>query len=243
MTIAEALRCVAPPAAAESDTEAQVRADAFEVVYRELHRIARRHARPGIDAEDVASAVAVAIVAAGPREPGQSPATDAQAAAYLTVAVRNRLIDRHRAAKREQAEEDFDRFQGIVDPTGEADVEAQLALVQQAQQILYDEAVPAIARDAEGRFDRAGFVEAVQQMSALHRGTWTIDGLLTQAEGSVTASGRNRIYKQHERARTRLLSALPEWLEARCLEPLLDSVVRTLASTELAARVTRGGGA
>jgi DNA-directed RNA polymerase specialized sigma24 family protein len=243
MTIAEALRRVAPPAAARTDDEAQVRADAFEAIYRELHRIARRHARPGIDAEDIASTVAVAIAGAGPREPGQSPATDAQAAAYLTVAVRNRVIDRHRAAKREQVEDDFDRFQGIVDPTGEADVEAQLALVRQAQQILYDEAVPAIARDTEGRFDRAGFVEAVQQMSALHRGTLTIDALLTEADGRVTASGRNRIYKQHERARTRLLAALPEWLDARRLEPTLDVVVRALASTELASRVTRGGGA
>jgi DNA-directed RNA polymerase specialized sigma24 family protein len=243
MTIAEALRRVAPPAAAESADEAQVRADAFEAIYRELHRIARRHSRPGIDAEDVASGVALAIASAGPREPGQSPATDAQACAYLTVAVRNRLIDRHRAAKREQAEDDFDRFHGVVDPTGDADVEAQLALVRRANQILYDEAVPAIARDAEGRFDRAGFVEAVQQMSALHRGTLTIDALLTETDGCVTASGRNRVYKQHERARTRLLSALPGWLDARQLDPTLDAVVRGLASTELASRVTRGGGA
>src|SRR5262245_29027409 len=243
MTIADALRRVAPPAAAESDDEAQVRADAMATVYRELHRIARRHARPGIDAEDIASTVALAIASAGPREPGQSPATDAQAAADLRVAIRNRLVARHAAARREQAEDDFDRFEGIVDATGDADVDAQLALVRQAQQILYDEAVPAIARDAEGRFDRAGFVEAVQQMSALHRGTLTIDGLLTEADGSVTASGRNRLYKEPERARTRLLSALPEWLDARCLEPALDAVRPTPASTELASRVTRGGGA
>ena len=61
--------------------------------------------------------------------------------------------------------------------------------------------------------------------------------------GQVTASGRNRLYKQHERARTRLLGALPAWIEARRLDATLDQVLRRLAATELASRVTRGAGA
>ena len=41
MTIAEALRRVAPPAAADTDDEARVREAALVMVYTELHRLAR----------------------------------------------------------------------------------------------------------------------------------------------------------------------------------------------------------
>jgi len=103
--------------------------------------------------------------------------------------------------------------------------------------------VPAIARDTDGRFDRTGFLTAVQQMRALHQRSLTLDALLVETDGKVTAAGRNRLYKQHERARTRLLGALPAWLEARRLDETLDQVLRRLAATELASRVTRGAGA
>jgi hypothetical protein len=118
-----------------------------------------------------------------------------------------------------------------------------MALLAQAQRLLYEEAVPAIARETDGRFDRDGFLAAVQQMRALHQRSLTLDALLVETDGKVTAAGRNRLYKQHERARTRLLGALPAWLQARRLDDTLDQVLRRLAATELASRVTRGAGA
>lgn len=242
MTIAEALRRVAPPAAAETDDEARVREAALEIVYIELHRLARSRVGDRSAAEDIASGLAYQIAAAGPRDPDRSPPTDGQARAYLWTAIRNRMVDRHRVARREQGDEDLDRFEGGVDVSGEVDVERQMALLQQAQQLLYDEAVPAIARDTDGRFDRTGFLTAVQQMRALHQRSLTLDALLVETDGKVTAAGRNRLYKQHERARTRLLGALPAWLAERRLDETLDQVLRRLAATELASRVTRGAG-
>jgi DNA-directed RNA polymerase specialized sigma24 family protein len=243
MTIADALRRVAPPAAADTEDETRVRAMALEVVYTELHRLARTRVRERSEAEDIASSLAYAIAAAGPRDPDRCPASDGQARAYLWTAIRNRMVDRHRVARREHGDEDLDRFEGAVDPTGEADVDAQLALVVEAQRVLYDEAVPAIAQETQGRFDREGFVTAVQQMRALHQRSLSLDALLVEIDGQVSSAGRNRLYKQHERARTRLLDALPAWLERRRLGEPLDTIVRRLAATELAARVTRGAGA
>lgn len=243
MTIAEALRRVAPPAAADTDDEARVREAALEMVYTELHRLARSRIGDRSEAEDIASGLAYAIAAAGPRDPDRSPPTDGQARAYLWTAIRNRMVDRHRVARREQGDEDLDRFEGAVDLTDDAEVEHRMALLTQAQRLLYEEAVPAIARESDGRFDRDGFLVAVQQMRALHQRSLTLDALLVETDGQVTAAGRNRLYKQHERARTRLLGALPAWLESRRLDERLDQVLRRLAATELASRVTRGAGA
>ena len=80
-------------------------------------------------------------------------------------------------------------------------------------------------------------------MRALHQRSLDARRAAPRADGQVTAAGRNRLYKQHERARTRLLGALPAWLEARRLDDTLDQVLRRLAATELASRVTRGAGA
>ena len=96
MTIADALRRVAPPAAAETDDEAGVRAAALEIVYAELHRLARSRIGDRAEAEDIASGLAYQIAAAGPRDPDRSPPTDGQARAYLWTAIRNRMVDRHR---------------------------------------------------------------------------------------------------------------------------------------------------
>jgi glycine cleavage system H protein len=214
-----------------------------EIVYAELHRLARGRIGDRAEAEDIASSLAYQIAATGPRDADRSPPTDGQARAYLWTAIRNRMVDRLRVARREQGDDDLDRFEGAVDPTDDAEVEHRMTLLAQAQQLLYDEAVPAIARDTDGRFDRDGFLTAVQQMRALHQRSLTLDALLVETDGQVTASGRNRLYKQHERARTRLLGALPAWLEARRLDATLDQVLRRLAATELASRVTRGAGA
>ena len=98
MTIADALRRVAPPAAAETDDEVRVRDAALEIVYAELHRLARSRIGDRAEAEDIASSLAYQIAATGPRDPDRSPPTDGQARAYLWTAIRNRMVDRHRVA-------------------------------------------------------------------------------------------------------------------------------------------------
>ena len=66
MTIAEALCRVAPPAAAETDDEARVREAALEIVYIELHRLARSRVGDRSEAEDIASGLAYQIATASP---------------------------------------------------------------------------------------------------------------------------------------------------------------------------------
>src|SRR5829696_6480867 len=75
---------------------ARVREVALEIVYIELHRLARSRVGDRSEAEDIASGLAYQIAAAGPRDPDRSPPTDGQARAYLWTAIRNRMVDRHR---------------------------------------------------------------------------------------------------------------------------------------------------
>lgn len=241
MTLADALRLVAPPAAARSDEELGVRQTALEVIYGELHRLARLKCADRAEAEDVASGLACSIAAAGPRDPATAPPTDAQARDYLSTAVRNRLIDRYRAGHRVTGDEELDRFAGASGPDVDLDAGSRTALLREAEGVLYEQAVPAIAHDGGQRFDRDGFLAAIDQMRAINREELTIERLLMAADGEVTSAGRNRIYKQHERARSRLLAALPRWLESQTLTPPVSTAVRRLAAFELAARVSRGG--
>jgi DNA-directed RNA polymerase specialized sigma24 family protein len=240
MTLVDALRAVAPPAAAPTEAELHLRQEALAVIYAELHRLARSKGASRDDAEDAASQIAVAIAASGPREADACPKSEGQARGYLAAALRNRLIDRYRVVKRMAIPEDLDVFPAPPErePVDHGKLEA---LMHDATDILYDQAVPAIARDVSGRFDRDGFVLAIGQLRAIHEEATTLDALLTAADGKVTATGRNRLYKQHERARTRLLQHLPAWLDGCGQDETMVTAIRWVVSTQLSARVTSEG--
>jgi DNA-directed RNA polymerase specialized sigma24 family protein len=241
MTLVDALRAVAPPAAAPTGAEMHLRQEALAVIYAELHRMARAKGASRDDAEDAASQIAVAIASAGPREVNACPRSEGQARGYLAAALRNRLIDRYRAVKRLTVAEDLDVFAAPAEQDAPLDTGRLEALMHEAETVLYDQAVPAIARDVAGRFDRDGFVLAIGQLRAIHEEQVTLDALLTAADGRVTATGRNRLYKQHERARTRLLQHLPAWLEQSGQQEPMTTAVRWVVSTQLASRVTSEG--
>jgi hypothetical protein len=238
MTLVEALRAVAPPAAADTEAEVCLRQDALAAIYAELHRLARSKGASRDDAEDCASQIALTIAAAGPREPATCPRTEGQARGYLAAALRNRLIDRYRVARRMAIPDDLDVFPSAPEPDAPPDTARAEALLRQAEAVLYDEAVPAIARDTQGRFDRDGFVVAIGQLRTIYRDRATPDTILQASDGQVTATGRNRLYKQHERARTRLLAHLPAWLDASALPPPLVTAVRCVVTAQLSSRVT-----
>jgi DNA-directed RNA polymerase specialized sigma24 family protein len=240
MTLVDALRTVAPPAAAATEEEAARRQDALALIYAELQRLARTKGADRDDAEDCASSIALSIAAAGPREASACPPTEAQARGYLATALRNRLIDRYRVQRRLAIPEDLDAFPAPPAPLGQPDMDTLHALLSEAEEVLYDQAVPAIARHSKGRFDRDGFVLAISQLRAIHQESITLDGLLLGMDGAVTATGRNRLYKQHERARTRILEHLPPWLAASALAPNLVEAVRWVATQQLSSRVTHG---
>lgn len=241
MTLAESLKHFAPPAGAADRAEAARRAEALEVVYAESQRLARRILQ-GEHAEDVASQVVVRLLDGGPLDRLSLPETDAAARAYLAVAIRNEWIDRLRQAKRTPTTID-----GIAEPAGvpdfgplDLDDSKREALLTEARVMLYERAVPEIATSAAGRFDREGFCRAVEDMRAIFHERVTVDALLDARDGRITSEGRNRLYQQHRRARTRLIDHLPGWLARQALAPLLDTAIRNLAHVELAPRVDRG---
>jgi hypothetical protein len=161
---------------------------------------------------------------------------------YLAVAIRNEWIDRCRRARRS-----LTTLDDIAEPAGQPDFSPgdlddskREALLAEARAILYERAVPEIATAAGGRFDREGFRRAIEDMRELYHDRTTVDAILDARDGGGSSEGRNRLYQQHRRARTRLLEHLPGWLERQAITPLLDTAIRNLAHAELAPRVDRG---
>jgi DNA-directed RNA polymerase specialized sigma24 family protein len=241
VTLAESLKHFAPPASAIDPADAALRTEALEVVYAELQRLARRML-PGDAAEDVASQVAVCLLGGAPLARLSLPDTDSNARSYLAVAVRNEWIDRCRRGQRSRTSID-----DIAEPAGpscfapgDLDDAKREALLAEARVMLYDRAVPEIAQGARGRFDRDSFGRSIEEMRELYHERTTVDAILEACDGTASTEGRNRLYQQHRRARTRLLEHLPGWLERQALTPLLATAVRNLAHAELAPRVDRG---
>lgn len=243
MTLAESLRDLAPPDAARDSADKARRVAALAVVYAALQRLARRVVHDGDLHEDVASEVACSLVCAGPLDPRTLPDTAEGAEAYLVRSLKNRHIDwlRKRSGHRAPASLDDvpEPRQPDVFTPDDLDGPLRRQLLAEATRVLYDRAVPDIARQAPGRFDRDGFTRAIGELRDLARQRTTVDALLVAAHGACTADGRNRLYKQHERARSRLLAELPPWLREAQLAPLLDTAVRNVAVVELAPRVDR----
>jgi DNA-directed RNA polymerase specialized sigma24 family protein len=241
VTLVESLRHLAPPAGALDPADAALRTEALEVVYTELQRLARR-LLPGEAAEDVASHVVVCLLDGGPLDRLSLPDSDSSVRSYLAVAIRNKWIDACRRAGRSST--GLDQVPEPAGPAGFAPEQLDDAkreqLLGEARAMLYQRAIPEIARSAGGRFDRDGFARAIDDMRELYHERTTVDAILDARDGGVSPEGRNRLYQQHRRARTRLLECLPGWLKCHAPSPLLDTAIRNLAHAELAPRVDRG---
>jgi DNA-directed RNA polymerase specialized sigma24 family protein len=238
--LAEALARLAPPAAAQDEQEAEIRKQALEIVYGALQKIARRVVVDPDLAEDIACEVAVCLVDGGRRDRRSLPATDSRAEAYLCVAVRNHEIDYWRKTRRHVDVADIPEpgiepdFSLVETDPAETD-----ALLVNARTLLYERAVPEIAANGNGRGDPLGFELAVTEIRELYHGRTTVEEILVKSDGRCSSSGRNRLYKRHQRVRERLLAELPVWLDRARLPERLDTTVRSLANVELAPRVDR----
>lgn len=240
MNLAAALIDLAPPADASSPEERALRVRAMEVLFEELQTLARGIASFR-DPEDIASEVLCRLTLTGPRRGREMPASEAAARQYLRQALRHRAIDVQRRAKRHEGLPPDDELPPAPDASHPAPADDELRVLTEARRALYTRALPAIARNGDGRFDGAGFAATILEMRALFREETTIEQLLMRTDRRVTSAGRNRLYKRHERARARLLVELPQWLAAGDLDPIVDTAVRAVAQTELAPRVQRRG--
>lgn len=239
MNLAAALIDLAPPADASSPEERALRVHAMETLFEELQGLARGLASLR-DPRDVASDVLCRLTLTGPRRGRDMPVSEAATRQYLREVLRHRVIDVHRRATRHDELAD-DHLLPAPESSRPASAAEELRVLTEARRALYSRALPAIARNGDGRFDGAGFAATILEMRALFRDETTIEQLLMRTDRRVTSAGRNRLYKRHERARARLLVELPQWLASGRLDPVVDAAVRVVAQTELAPRVPRRG--
>lgn len=259
MTLSDALVLMAPSDASLADDERCRRDEATTVVYDVLVRLGRRAVRP--DYRDVVVQDVLIRLAKSRPSRRRYTATDGEAEAYLLRALRNQTIDRHRTEQRERArfvssEAGDDGFAPLtaVDrttPEAVAIAEETGARVAEATTLLFDKAIPAIARTLQ---NPGGFLTNVDDLRAIAEGDLTIDQIVERegGRGDAYVKVRNRVYQRHKRTRAYLLEVPPnragglprlsEWLRDAALSPEIEQEVRRVASEIFAPRVDRGDG-
>jgi DNA-directed RNA polymerase specialized sigma24 family protein len=262
MTLSDALVGMAPPDRTLSLGEDAQRQAAIELVYTTLCTLARKVV-PEPKRDDVVNDVVVRLMKNRPG-PRRYTSSDGEAIGYLVTALKNRWRD---SASRDGDErkrltsttaEDDDRSdRELRDPTADIrslliDRESQSAqarLLAEADQVLYQQAIPAIARTLR---EGDGFLANVRDIRAIAREAATIDEMVAreQRDGDTFVRTRNRIYQRQKRARGYLLEVprnrpddvprLSAWLAGAALRPDLEAAVRAVALFDFAPRVQHG---
>ena len=121
----------------------------------------------------------------------------------------------------------------------------------EADQVLYDRAIPAIARTLR---EGDGFLATVGDIRAIAREATTIDEIVAreQRDNDTFVRTRNRIYQRQKRTRGYLLEVprnrpddvprLSAWLIDAALTPEVEEAVRAVAHFDFAPRVQHGSG-
>ncbi len=262
MTLSDALVGMAPPDRMLSREEDARRQAAIELIYTTLTTLARRVV-PDSHRDDVVNDVVVRLMKNRPG-PRRYTASDGEATGYLVTALKNRWRDglsrdgEDRRRLTSTTSEDDDRAdRELQDPA--ADIRSVLIekesraahaeLLTAAESMLYDQAIPAIAKTLR---EGDGFIANVRDIRAIARETATIDEMVAreQRDGDTYVRTRNRIYQRQKRARGYLLEVprhrpddvprLSAWLAAAALRPELEAAVRAVAVFDFAPRVQHG---
>lgn len=252
MTLLEAFQELAPPTEDLSPAVQARRQAAAEVVYAALQRVARRAVPGRPEADDLISLAFLRLLTKGPRPPRENdPTSDGGVEGFLVTCLRNQARDLFRRTRRFDSLDDgadgrARRFR-LDAPAGDHDLANGYdllrdgeghALVARATEVLYDQALPALAALSA---DPDAFTRRVRDVRDLARQTTSIDAIVAR-DGLVPGpTSHNRLYKRYERARTTMLERLRPWLAASSLPPELDDAVRRLAEFDMASRVARGG--
>jgi DNA-directed RNA polymerase specialized sigma24 family protein len=257
MTLSDALVLMAPSDAMLFADDRCRRDEATTVVYHVMVRLGRRT----LPADHRDLVVQDVLIRLSKSRPGRLryTATDGEAEAYLVKALRNRMTDIHRAAQRMRArlvsaeanEDGWAPHEAVDHATPEAVVIAAEtdARLTEATTVLFDQAVPAIARSLQ---NPGGFLTNVDDLRAIAEGDLTVDTIVEREGGSGDAyvKVRNRVYQRHKRTRAYLLEVPPntaaglprltQWLRDAALSPEREQDVRRIASEIFAPRVDRG---
>lgn len=262
MTLSDALVGMAPPDRTLSFDEDQRRQRAIELVYAKLGSLGRKVV-PEPWRDDVVNDVLVRLMKNRPG-PRRYTSSDGEATGYLVTALKNRWRDsasrdgEDRRRLTSTTSEDEDRPDRELRDPG-ADIRsvlieresesARARLLGEADRILYDEAIPAIASTLR---EGEGFLANVRDIRAIAREDATIDDIVAreQRDGDTYVRTRNRIYQRQKRARGYLLEVprnrpgdvprLSAWLAGAALRPELEAAVRAVALFDFAPRVQHG---
>jgi len=263
MTLSDALVLMAPPDRTLSPGEDARRQAAMAMVYDALLSLARRVVPVG-KRDDVVNDVVLRLMKNRPG-PRRYTSTDAEANGYLVTALKNMLRDSanrdrddmHRLVSTTPDDEDGrPRDLAAPDPDirsvliDRQDQMTSAALVAAADQVLYEQAIPAIARTLR---EGDGFLATVRDIRAIARETTTIDDIVAReqrAEDTFVRT-RNRIYQRQKRTRGYLLEVprnrpdnvprLSAWLKDAALPSEVEEAVRAVAHFDFAPRVQHGG--
>ena len=262
MTLSDALVLMAPPDRTLSPGEDARRQAATAMVFAALLALARRVV-PAAKRDDVVNDVVLRLMKNRPG-PRRYTSTDAEANAYLVTALKNMV--------RDSANRDRDDLRRLVSttpddddgrprdlPAPDPDIRSVLidrqdhvansALLAEADQMLYERAIPAIARTLR---EGDGFLATVSDIRAIARETATIDDIVAreQRADDTFVRTRNRIYQRQKRTRSYLLEVprnrpddvprLSAWLMGAALAPEVEEAVRAVAHFDFAPRVQHG---
>jgi DNA-directed RNA polymerase specialized sigma24 family protein len=260
MTLSDALVLMAPSDSTLSIEEQRRREDATLLVYEVLGRLARRYRATDRQAEIVQDVlIRLAKNRPGPR---RYTANDVEAEAYLLKALANRVTDMHRRTQKDRKrwesstpdEEGWSRAPEAVDattPEALAIAAEQGALLEEATTVLFDRAIPEIARSLQ---NPDGFIANVRDLRAIAADDLTVEAIVDRegGQGDAFVKVRNRVYQRHKRTRGYLLEVprnkptdvarLSAWLVDAAVRPELEREVRRVAAEVFAPRVDRSDG-
>lgn len=260
MTLSQALVEMAPPDRTLSPEENQRRQLAIAAVFEETTRLARRVLGPD-GRDELVSNLLYRLIKNRPG-PRRHTADDEGARAYLVRGLRNQEKDAHRRQARH-----LDRFppprerdsgkaraagdDDFVDTESPEDIlrqNEQERLEAEARRLLFDEAIPAIAKALQ---NPTGFLANIADLRDIFDDVLSVDAIVTREGGTdeTRVTVRNRVYQRHKRARAYLLEVprnkpddvprLTAWLMAAGLSPVLSEEVRRVAHEVFAPRVDR----
>lgn len=256
MTLSEALVRMAPSDTGLDTGERQHREAATTLVYHVLVRLARRHGR---DVQDEIVQDVLIRLARNRPGPRRYTANDVEAEAYLLKALSNRVTDLHRRMQKERRrwesstpdEDGWGRAPEAVDATTPEQLlmaAEQGALLDEASTVLFDQAIPDIARSLQ---NPDGFLANVSDLRAIAADDLSVDTIVARegGQGDSFVKVRNRVYQRHKRARGYLLEVprnkpadvarLSAWLVAASIRPELEHEVRRMAAEVFAPRIDR----
>lgn len=257
MTLSEALVQMAPSDSGLAADEQQRREEATTLVYHVLARLARR-CGPRTLQDEVVQDVLIRLAKNRPG-PRRYTANEVEAEAYLLKALSNRVTDLHRRTQKDRRrwesstpdDDGWSRAPEAVDATTPEQLviaSEQGALLDEAAGVLFEQAIPDIARSLQ---NPDGFLANVRDLRAIADDDLTVDAIVARegGQGDSFVKVRNRVYQRHKRARGYLLEVprnkpddvarLSAWLVAAAMRPELEHEVRRVAAEVFAPRVDR----